>query len=187
MKYLVAGLGNPGAEYVNTRHNIGFEILDNLAEEKEAVFESKRLADYTLIKHKGRQFHLIKPNTYMNLSGRAVKYWMDKLKIPADRILVLLDDIALPIGKLRLKPNGSDGGHNGLKSIIESIGTRDYARLRFGVGNDFHSGQQVNYVLGKWSNEDQQILGAKIKTATEIIINFGTIGIERTMNRFNNK
>lgn len=187
MKYLVAGLGNIGDEYANTRHNIGFMVLDRLAMDEELFFADKRYGYVAEYKHKGRIFILVKPSTYMNLSGRAVNYWLQKEKIEPDHLLVLVDDIALPFGTLRLKGKGSDGGHNGLKSIQETLGTQKYARLRFGVGNDFTQGQQINYVLGEWTNEEKTALPERFKIIADVIRSFGTIGIERTMNLFNNK
>jgi peptidyl-tRNA hydrolase, PTH1 family len=186
LKYLIAGLGNIGPEYVNTRHNIGFDILDQLAATKDIDFESKRLADYANFKFKGRHFHLIKPTTFMNLSGKSIKYWMTALKINPENLLIVVDDIALPLGQLRLRAKGGDGGHNGLKSINESLGNSKYARLRFGIGKEFYAGSQTNYVLGKFSEEERKIIQPKIKLACEIIINFGTIGLTRTMTQFNN-
>lgn len=187
MKYLVAGLGNVGDEYAHTRHNIGFDVLDSLTGASGTSFFTDRYASVAQIKHKGRIFILIKPSTYMNLSGKAVKYWMDKEKIPLENILVITDDLALPFGKLRLRSKGSDGGHNGLKSIAACIGTENYARLRFGVANEFKKGGQVDYVLGKWNNEEQESLKPRIDKACEIILAFGTIGIDRTMAQFNNQ
>ncbi len=185
MKYLIVGLGNPGAEYVHTRHNIGFDVLDRLARKNDLSFEAARLADHALLKYKGRQYHLIKPMTFMNLSGRAVKYWLDKLKLSPAELLVVVDDIALPPGKLRLRPGGSDGGHNGLKSIQESIATTQYPRLRFGVGNDFSKGRQSDYVLSPWPEEQWKAVQSKIDLAGEIILNFGFMGLQRTMNLYN--
>lgn len=185
MKYLIAGLGNTGAEYAHTRHNIGFDILDTLAVNKGISFVSDRLADYALFKLRGRVFHLIKPSTYMNLSGKAIRYWTSELKIPLEHTLVITDDIALPFGKLRLKNKGSDGGHNGLKNIIEIMGTQNFPRLRFGIGDEFHKGNQVNFVLSKWSEEEEGALKTPIVMAINIIESFGINGIERTMNQFN--
>ncbi|MFT4755102.1 MAG: PTH1 family peptidyl-tRNA hydrolase, partial [Salibacteraceae bacterium] len=153
MKYLVIGLGNIGSEYSETRHNIGFKILDELASSSGIFFEPEKLASKAILKNKGRQIILIKPNTYMNLSGKSVNYWMQKEKVPIERILVITDDLALPFGKLRLRGKGSDGGHNGLKNIQLVLGQNNYARLRFGVGSEFNPGSQVDYVLGKWSTE----------------------------------
>jgi PTH1 family peptidyl-tRNA hydrolase len=187
MKFLIVGLGNIGAEYKNTRHNIGFDVLDHLAENNAGVFVTDRLADVCTIKNKGKQFVLVKPSTYMNLSGKAVNYWMQKEKIELKNVFIITDDIALPLGKIRIRAKGSDGGHNGLKNIIEVLGTSDYIRLRFGVGNDFGKGQQVDYVLGKWAAEEQELLKATIKKSAEAVLSFGHIGLERTMNFFNTK
>jgi PTH1 family peptidyl-tRNA hydrolase len=187
MKYLITGLGNIGAEYARTRHNIGFDILDAMAEEKGLTFEDKRYGAVTTYKFKGRQFILLKPNTYVNLSGRAVNYWLQKEKIPLSNLLIVVDDLALPFGTLRLKPKGGDAGHNGLKSIQGILGTTNYARLRFGIGNNFNRGQQVDYVLGTWDNEEKAVLPEKIDRAIQMIKSFGTIGTAQTMNQFNNK
>ncbi|HOP04928.1 MAG TPA: aminoacyl-tRNA hydrolase [Tenuifilaceae bacterium] len=187
MKYLIAGLGNIGLEYSNTRHNIGFMVLDALASASNAVFTSQRYGATAEIKHKGRTFILLKPSTYMNLSGRAVSYWLKKEKIPVENMLVVTDDVALPLGALRIRKKGSDGGHNGLKSIIEVIATQDFNRLRFGIGNDFPKGYQVDFVLGEWSSEEKKVLPERIDMAGSIILSFGTIGVDRTMNQFNNK
>lgn len=185
MKYLIAGLGNIGAEYEHTRHNIGFDVLDKLAAAEGISFKNDRLADIAEFKHKGRSFYLIKPTTYMNLSGKAVRYWMQQLKIDTPNILVVTDDIALPTGKIRIKTKGSAGGHNGLQNIIDMLGTNAYPRLRFGVGDDFGKGQQVQYVLGRWKAEEEIDVVLGIDKAIEAIKSFGTIGVERTMNFFN--
>jgi len=185
LKFLIVGLGNIGDEYNHTRHNIGFDIVDHLAKEKEASFVLDRLAFVCEVKHKSRYFHLIKPTTYMNLSGKAVRYWMDKLNIPISNILIVVDDLALPTGTLRLRPKGSDAGHNGLKSINLNLGTTDFPRLRVGIGNDFPKGRQVDYVLGKWKDEEWKIMEEKFDTAAEMILSFGAIGIAQTMNQFN--
>lgn len=185
MKYLIVGLGNIGPEYVETRHNIGFDVLDTLAEKEGLTFKPDRYGDVAQYKFKGRDFYLVKPSTYMNLSGKAVRYWLQQLKLEPDNLLVITDDIALPVGKLRLKGKGSDGGHNGLKSINELLGTQAYPRLRFGVGNDFGKGQQVSYVLGRWNDEDIDAVKKGIEKSIEMIQSFGTIGIERTMNFYN--
>lgn len=187
MKYLVVGLGNPGEKYANTRHNIGFEVLDAFAREREAKFETVKLGDLATAKWKGRTVLLLKPSTFMNLSGKAVNYYLQKEKIPIERLLVITDDIALTFGKLRMKGKGSDGGHNGLKHIQETLGTQKYARLRFGVGNEFHKGQQVDYVLGEWSEEEKEKLKERIKTALEFIKGYTTIGLQQTMSNWNNK
>ena len=187
MKYLIAGLGNIGAEYKNTRHNIGFQILDALAGASNIIFSDKRYGFVGEYKFKARTFILVKPTTYMNLSGRAVSYWLQKEEIPIENLLVLVDDLALPFGTLRLKSKGSAGGHNGLENINQVLGRNDYARLRFGIGDNFHKGFQVDYVLGEWSAEEKKELPAKIDNCIEIIQSFGTIGVERTMNFYNKK
>ena len=187
MKYLVAGLGNIGDEYANTRHNIGFMMLDRLAADENLAFADKRYGFVAEYKHKGRIFVLLKPSTYMNLSGLAVNYWLQKEHLEPDRLLTLVDDIALPFGTLRLKGKGGDGGHKGLRSINETLGTQEYARLRFGVGNDFSEGRQINYVLGEWSEEEEKNLTDRLNLTSDIIRGFGTIGLELTMNTYNNK
>ncbi len=187
MKYLIVGLGNIGEEYKNTRHNIGFQILDALADASNIVFTPARYGDKALYKFKGRQFILIKPSTYVNLSGKAVNYWLQKEKISTENLLVIADDLALNFGKIRIRAKGSDGGHNGLKSINEIIGTNKYARLRFGIGDEFSTGQQVDYVLGKWQPDEREHLPERIEKCIEAVKAFGTIGIQRTMNQFNNK
>lgn len=187
MKYLIVGLGNPGSKYENTRHNIGFKVLDEFAKANESEFSSDRLADVARVKYKGRILVLIKPTTYMNLSGKAVNYWLQNEKIPLENLLVITDDLALPFGKLRLKGKGSDGGHNGLKDIQATLGSQSYARLRFGVGSEFTKGRQVDYVLGEWSPEEQENLAERIKTATEFIKGFSTIGLQLTMSNWNGK
>ena len=187
VKYLVAGLGNIGEEYSRTRHNIGFMILDALADASRVSFESGRLADICSLKHKSRIFVLIKPTTFVNLSGRAVHYWLKKEKIPLERLLVVLDDTALPFGTLRIRAKGGSGGHNGLEHINQLLGTQNYARLRFGIGDEYHPGQQVGHVLGEWTEEEKSGLGERIETAARIILSFGTAGIARTMNEYNNK
>ncbi|MES2593643.1 MAG: aminoacyl-tRNA hydrolase [Bacteroidota bacterium] len=186
-KFLIVGLGNIGDEYDNTRHNIGFKVLDDIAKENNLKFVSNRLADTVEYKFKGKTFVLIKPSTYMNLSGKAVNYWMQAEKIAVENILVITDDIALPLGALRMKGKGSDGGHNGLKNIQEVLNTPNYTRLRFGVGNEFAKGRQVDYVLGKWSKEEERSLESRIKIAIEMILGFGTMGLQRTMTAYNNK
>jgi PTH1 family peptidyl-tRNA hydrolase len=187
VKYLIAGLGNIGTEYLHTRHNIGFDILDALVRETGASFFSERFADYALMKYKGRQLHLIKPSTYMNLSGAAVRYWMQKLDIDQQNLLVLVDDLALPFGTIRIRAKGSDGGHNCLKHITEMLQSDNYPRLRFGIGNSFSKGKQVNYVLGKWSEDESKILPELIKKSCEAVLSFTTLGLERTMNLYNTK
>lgn len=186
MKFLIAGLGNIGAEYAGTRHNIGFDVLEEMIGSSGASFRSDRYADVAELRVKGRTFVLIKPTTYMNLSGKAVRYWLDHEKIPIDRLLVVTDDLALPFGKIRIRAKGSDGGHNGLKSIAELLGTEAYARLRFGIAGDFHRGAQVDYVLGKWSDEEKTGLPERLKKASEACLSFGLAGIQTTMNQFNN-
>jgi len=187
MKYLIAGLGNIGFEYSNTRHNIGFQVLDALAKASNLVYTDKRRASYTELKHRGRTIILIKPTTYMNLSGKAVQYWMQEEKIPLDNLLVIADDLAIPFGKIRIRAKGSDAGHNGLKSITELLGTDAYARLRFGIGNEFGRGQQVDYVLGQWTTEEAELLPERIEKCMEAILAFPSIGIQQTMNQYNNK
>lgn len=187
MKYLIAGLGNIGPEYKNTRHNIGFQILDALAEASNISFNDKRYGFVAEYKFKSRTFILLKPTTYMNLSGRAVNYWLQKENIDIKNMLVLVDDLALPFGTLRVRAKGGAGGHNGLENINQVLGRNDYARLRFGIGDNFHKGQQVDYVLGEWGREEMKELPFKIDDAIEIIKSFGTVGIERTMNFHNKK
>ncbi len=187
MKFLIAGLGNIGEEYENTRHNIGFSVVEGLAEEWGLKFETDRLASRADYKFKGKTVVLIRPSTFMNLSGKAVNYWLQAEKITVQNLLVVTDDIALPFGAIRIKAGGSDGGHNGLKSIQETLGTASYARLRFGVGNEFAKGRQVEYVLGKWSAEEEKLLAPRIEMAVEAIKAFPTIGIDRCMNAYNNK
>lgn len=185
MKYLIIGLGNIGPEYELTRHNVGFLTLDRLADQKEASWKSDRLAFKSELKHKGRIIHLIKPTTYMNLSGKAVNYWMKELQVPKENILVVVDDVAIPFGKLRMKAKGSAAGHNGLKNIEELTGGQNYPRLRMGIGDDFPRGRQVDYVLGRFSNDEFIELPTIMDKAIEMIFGFCTIGIERTMNFFN--
>jgi PTH1 family peptidyl-tRNA hydrolase len=185
MKYLIVGLGNIGPEYSDTRHNIGFMIADELAKQEHSSFFNMRLAYYTEFSLKGKKVHLIKPTTYMNLSGKALNYWMQDLKIPVENVLILVDEIALPLGTLRLKPKGSAGGHNGLKSVEMVLGHSNYARLRFGVGDDFQKGRQVDYVLSGFDDDEQPELPALIDRSIEMIKSFITIGPELTMTRFN--
>ena len=187
MKYLIAGLGNIGVEYRNTRHNIGFRILDALARASNIVFEDKRYGFVAEFRFKGRIFILLKPSTFMNLSGKAVSYWLKKENIRVEDLFVCVDDIALPFGSLRIRGKGSDGGHNGLKSISEVLGTNDYARLRFGIGDNFHKGFQVDYVLSEWTREEDNQLPEKLETCIEIIKSFGTSGLDITMNEFNKR
>jgi PTH1 family peptidyl-tRNA hydrolase len=183
--YLIAGLGNPGVQYEWTRHNIGFEICNVLAERLEADWHDKRYAFCADAKLKGRRIFLIKPTTYMNLSGRAILHWMNQLKITNEQLLVVTDDINLQPGQIRIKPKGSDGGHNGLRNIQEMMGTNQYPRLRFGVGNDFHPGQQVNYVLEKWDAYREKEMKERIELAADGVAGFALEGVERAMNRFN--
>jgi len=187
LKFLIAGLGNIGEEYHNTRHNIGFKVLNALAGASDIKFSIMRYGALSEYKYKGRVLLLLKPSTLMNLSGRAVNYWLQKEKVQVNNLLVIVDDIALPFGTLRLKPRGGDGGHNGLYSINQVLGHQNYARLRFGIGNEFEYGQQVNYVLGDWSEEQNSKLPEVIKVCHEIIHSFTTLGIERTMNLYNTK
>ncbi|MBP1651861.1 MAG: peptidyl-tRNA hydrolase [Bacteroidetes bacterium] len=186
MKYLIVGLGNIGAEYEHTRHNIGFDIADTFVAKHGATYKSERLADVAEVKWKGRTLIVIKPTTYMNLSGKAVKYWMDKEKVPLENIFVLVDDLALPVEVLRIRPGGSDAGQNGLKNIQELLGTNQYPRLRFGIGNDYPKGRQVDFVLGKWPKDEMVIVQWKLEKCVEIIEGFVSIGLERTMNKYNN-
>ncbi len=187
MKYLIAGLGNIGDQYADTRHNIGFVVADAMAQEGSTSFSSGRYGEMATVKYRARTLLVLKPSTYMNLSGNAVKYWMNKEKIPLENLLVIVDDLALPLGTLRLKAKGGDGGHNGLSSIIAELGTPQFARLRVGIGNDFAQGYQVDYVLGRWTKQETDILTPRIETAVEIIKSYVTIGITRTMNKFNTR
>ena len=185
MNYLVVGLGNIGAEYANTRHNMGFMVLDAWAQASNIVFESGRYGSTAMISFKGRKFHLLKPSTYMNLSGKAVRYWMNELKIPVENLLVISDDLNIPFGTLRLRKNGSAGGHNGLTNINELIGTQDYARIRVGIGNEFGRGHQIDYVLGRLSDEELEQMPEVSKRAVEGIKAWATIGPDRAMNVVN--
>jgi len=185
MKYLIAGLGNIGAEYELTRHNIGFLVLDQLADKHGGKFAMDRLAEKAEIKHKGRSLHLIKPTTYMNLSGKAIAYWLQELKIPKENLLVILDDLALPFGTLRMRTKGSSAGHNGLKNIELLLSGQDYSRLRFGIGNEFGKGQQVDFVLSNFSQQEFKDLPPIMDKANEMVLSFTTIGPERTMSLFN--
>jgi len=186
-KFLIVGLGNIGADYVNTRHNIGFKIVDHLAKEENISFETQKLGDVAVYKLKGRTFILLKPSTYMNLSGKAIKYWMNKEKIPLENLLVITDDLNLPYGTLRVKMKGSDGGHNGLKDTQNVLQTTKYNRFRFGISDAFSKGRQVDYVLGKWTAEEEKALPERLDKASEIIKSFGLAGIKNTMNTFNGK
>jgi len=185
MKYLIVGLGNIGAEYAHTRHNIGFDVLEAFARESACTFNQGRYAKVASCKFKGRNLVLIKPSTLMNLSGKAVKYWKKKEKIPAGRIIVVVDDLALPIDKLRLRAGGSDAGHNGLKNIQQLIGTNRYPRLRFGIGENYSRGRQIDFVLSQWEEEEKLIVNKKIETCIEIIQSFVFAGIQHTMSRYN--
>lgn len=187
MKYLIAGLGNIGAKYANTRHNIGFNVMDALSRASDVSFGTERYGDIARIKVRGRTLILLKPSTYMNLSGKAVNYWLQAEKIPLQRLLVVTDDLALPFGKQRLRMKGSAGGHNGLKHINQVLGRTDYPRLRIGVGNDFSRGQQIDYVLGEWSIEEQEQLRERVKIAAETVKSFVSVGGSQTMTHFNNK
>ena len=187
MKYLIVGLGNIGPEYHETRHNIGFMVVDALAKKAGITFKDGRYGFTTTLSVKGRQLVLLKPSTYMNLSGNAVRYWMQQEKVPLENVLIIVDDLALPVGALRLKGQGSDGGHNGLKHIAATLGTTNYARLRFGIGNDFGKGHQVNFVLGAFDSEEQKAIDEQLETTTEIIKSFCFTGLARTMNQFNKK
>ena len=184
-KFLLAGLGNIGSEYAGTRHNIGFDVLNALVGKHGGVFGIARLAEMVELKWKGHVLVCIKPGTMMNLSGKAVKYWMDAEKVAIENILVIVDDLALPLTRLRLRPSGSDAGHNGLRSVQDSLGTDAYPKLRFGIGNDFPRGRQVEWVLGKWANSELPLVRAKIEKSVELIESFVTSGIERTMNQYN--
>ena len=187
MKYLIIGLGNPGVEYENTRHNIGFKVLDKLASLSNISFTAKKLADVAEVRFKGRKLILVKPNTFMNLSGKSVYYWVQQSKVNIDNILVITDDISLPFGVLRLRKKGSNGGHNGLKDIIEVLQSTSFPRIKFGIGSDFNKGRQSDYVLGNWSDEETELLEEKMDLAVKMILSFTTIGINRTMNDFNRR
>lgn len=187
MNYLVVGLGNIGDEYAETRHNIGFMVVDALAKAGNVNFEDKRYGFVATLKVKNQTLTLLKPSTYMNLSGNAVRYWMNELKVPEERLLVVVDDLSLPFGQLRLKQNGSDGGHNGLKHIASVLGTQKYARLRFGIGNDFPKGGQVDYVLGHFTSDDMLTMSERLQTAGEAVKTFCLSGVNVAMNQFNNK
>ena len=186
-KFLIVGLGNIGAEYVNTRHNIGFKILDYFAKKEQLSFQTVKLGALAEYKFKGRTFFLLKPNTYMNLSGKAVQYWMDKENIPLENILVITDDLNLSYGTIRIKPKGSDGGHNGLKNINLILNTNQYTRFRFGISDEFKKGKQIDYVLGDWDDAEKTALPERLALASEIITSFGTAGLENTMTAFNGK
>lgn len=187
MKYLIVGLGNIGAEYADTRHNIGFDVLDALAEASNTSFTTDRYGAVATLRSKGHTLVLLKPSTYMNLSGKAVRYWLDAEKIPRENLLVIVDDIALPFGTFRMRTKGSAGGHNGLKNITELLGTEEYARMRFGVGGDFPKGHQVEYVLGEWSDEERTAMPDRLKVFVDAIRSFTTVGTQLTMTNFNKK
>lgn len=186
-KFLIVGLGNIGPEYVNTRHNIGFKIVDFLAKKESVSFETVKLGTLAKFTFKGRTFLLLKPNTYMNLSGKAVQYWMDKENIPLENIFIITDDLNLSFGTVRIKPKGSDGGHNGLKNINLVLNTQNYTRFRFGISDEFKKGKQVDYVLGEWDDKEKLVLPERLEMASEIIKSFGTAGLENTMTAFNGK
>jgi len=185
-KYLIVGLGNIGSDYTGTRHNIGFDVADELVKKHGGLFGLDRLAEVAEIRWKGKILVCIKPTTFMNLSGKAVKYWMDKEKITLENVLVVLDELALPLSKFRLRPGGSAAGHNGLRSIEEVLGTSSYPRLRFGIGNNFPKGKQVDYVLGRWKEDELPLVRLKVEKSVELIESFAASGIERTMNQYNN-
>lgn len=186
-KFLIVGLGNIGPKYHNTRHNIGFKVLDHLAQENEIIFETVKLGDKATYKFKGRTFILLKPSTYMNLSGKAVRYWLEKEKIDLENLLVITDDLNLPYGTLRLKAKGSDGGHNGLKDIQQQLNTTKYNRFRFGISDEFSKGKQIDYVLGEWSEEENKQMKERLDKSVALIKSFGTAGLSNTMNSFNGK
>jgi len=186
-KFLIVGLGNIGADYVNTRHNIGFKIADALANRHETSYETLKLGNVASFKLKGRTFVLLKPNTYMNLSGKAVKYWMEKEKIPLENVLIITDDLNLPFGSLRLKTKGSDGGHNGLKDVQAKLNTTKYNRFRFGISAEFGRGRQVDYVLGEWNDEEKTELKERLEISADLVESFVLAGVNNTMNNFNGK
>jgi len=186
-KFLIVGLGNIGAEYVNTRHNIGFKVLDFFAKKEGVTFETVKLGALVEYKFKGRTFFLLKPNTYMNLSGKAVQYWIDKENIPLENVMIITDDLNLSFGTIRIKPKGSDGGHNGLKNINLILNTQNYTRFRFGISDEFKKGKQIDYVLGEWDDTEKEKLPERLEIAAEIIKSFGTAGLENTMTTYNGK
>ncbi|KGO96121.1 peptidyl-tRNA hydrolase [Flavobacterium enshiense DK69] len=186
-KFLIVGLGNIGAEYVNTRHNIGFKVVDHLAKQESVSFETVKLGTLAECKIKGRTLLLLKPNTYMNLSGKALQYWMEKEKIAKENVLVITDDLNLPFGTIRIKPKGSDGGHNGLKSIQQTLNSADYPRFRFGISDEFKKGKQVDYVLGEWDDHEKAALPERLDMATEAVKSFVLAGLGNTMSDFNGK
>ena len=185
-KFLIVGLGNIGSEYAHTRHNIGFDVVEAFAFKHGGLFKTDRLAEVTEIKWKGKYFVCVKPATYMNLSGKAFKYWMDKEKVPLENTITIVDDLALPLSKIRLRSSGSDAGHNGLKDIQATLGTDKYPKLRFGIGNNYPKGMQIDFVLGKWTKEEQPIVNKKIEKCVEVIESWAITGIERTMSGINN-
>ena len=187
MKFLIVGLGNIGDAYTNTRHNIGFKIVDEVAEEHKVSFETEKLGDVATFRFKGRTFILLKPSTYMNLSGKAVKYWMEQENIPVENILIVTDDVHIDFGTIRLKAKGSAGGHNGLRDIQEKLNSAAYARFRFGVGANFSKGRQVDFVLGNWTKEETSLLIERLPMSSKLITSFGTAGLANTMNEFNGK
>lgn len=186
-KFLIVGLGNPGSKYLETRHNIGFKILDEIAGEKEVVFETLKLGDVASIKHKGKSVILLKPSTFMNLSGKAIKFYMKQEGIDIENILVITDDLNLPFGTLRMKAKGTDGGHNGLKDTQITLNTPKYPRLRFGISDAFSKGRQVDYVLGEWNKEEQKDLPERLSTAASMALSFTHAGLANTMNQYNGK
>ena len=186
-KFLIVGLGNIGEKYQNTRHNIGFKVLDYFANKEDLVFETQKLGDITSYKLKGRTFIFLKPNTYMNLSGKAVLYWLTKEKIPLENLLIITDDLNLPFGSIRLKTKGSDGGHNGLKDIQDKLNTTKYNRFRFGISDVFSKGRQVDYVLGEWTENENKTLNERLEKSVELIKSFALAGVNNTMNTFNGK
>ncbi len=185
MKHLIVGLGNAGPEYENTRHNIGFMVLDAFAKGSGLTFEDQRYAALTHTKLKNRDFYLLKPTTLVNRSGKAVRYWLNHLNIPLSQMLVITDDVDLPIGKLKLKKKGGDAGHNGMKNIIEILDSKQFPRLRFGIGKNYPKGKQVQYVLGEWTEEEQKVIDPQIKNASQLLKDWAFQGIEKTMNRYN--
>jgi peptidyl-tRNA hydrolase, PTH1 family len=186
-KFLIVGLGNIGIEYVNTRHNIGFKILNNFANKENITFQTAKLGDVAEFKIKGRNIILLKPNTYMNLSGKALKYWMEKEKIETENVLVITDDLNLSFGTIRIKPRGTDGGHNGLKNIQLLLNSSEYPRFRFGISDEFKKGKQIDYVLGEWNEDEKTKLQERLELASQIIISFALAGLDTTMNTFNGK
>jgi peptidyl-tRNA hydrolase, PTH1 family len=186
-KFLIVGLGNIGPKYHHTRHNIGFKILDHIAEKEDVTFSTEKLGDVATFRFKGRTFILLKPSTYMNLSGKAVNYWLTKEKVPLENLLVITDDLNIPFGTIRVKTKGSDGGHNGLKDIQTQLNTTKYNRFRFGISDEFSKGRQVDYVLGEWEEEELKNMPERLDKAVEVVKSFGTAGINNTMNTFNGK